>query len=1570
MSVTSANIHDLAAFVNGTVNRSGRLNTTGQTVANKANVVMPACVGAQYPSTPSIAALNELVAMWNANGAFVQTVHDDLVEANQYDGDGNATVSDAVVAQSLKDAGLEDGPALVDVDAIELYGQPPYSGFVDDPINLANGNLLLRDADVLLYGVASSLSIGRTYNSRDQRPGAFGPGWSSVVDVALAIEARRITFRAADGSGSVFQQREDGTWVGGDRRSHRLEVVADGFHVVEGWQRTWRFDADGTLTGFTAIAADVTVERTPETVRLTDATSGRWVAYHRDVATGLVVEAETSDGRRARHTYDPTGLLVRVERELGDVSYAYDERNLLAEVVDADGITTCRNTYDVDGRVLTQVEAHGRETSYEYRSDGVATVNANDGAPPNVMVHDRRGRMTAMIDGLGNTMRMTYDDHDNVVQLVDRAGAATRFTHDERGNVLVRTDPDGFVEHTEWDDADRLVARTDRAGHTTRLHYEGDGRDAVRVDRPDGSQIRFAYEAATGLPTWVEDDDGVAVRLRWNRDGLLDVATDGFGNEVTFAYDAAGRAVGVDWPEGHANRATLDAAGRLLALRTADGERTFAYTAAGRMVGGRDEAGATWEVALDAAGDPAAVSDEQGLVLAMERDLVGHLTATVDADGGRSQFEYDPVGRQTAVIDPLGHRSEVFYDPEGRHLQVVDPTGRTVSRELDVMGRTTMVVAPGGDTYLCSYHPNGELASATDADGNEWTYEIDVLGRITSTTDPRGGVTSYRYTPGGRLAEVRSPLGRTVQRHYDANGRVNRIVEPDGVEVVYEYRRDGEVDRVLRDGVPTTFERDGAGNVSTIAGPLGSMTQAHEAGQPTAIGVGGSEPARFEFDPRGLLQKVIDPAGVVTEFTHDACGRLLAHTTGDSGATYDWDVAGRTRSVTDPYGLTTSVERDGRGQILRIANPDGTGTARTHGPRGLTDLISDLDGNPLLTIDRGPGGQITGASAGDSRITMARDILGRLVGLTTEVGTVRYRWDADGYLLGIDDEAHQLTYERAADGSTLGFEIDGTHLDLPEDAELERDDARRVAADEHGRRFTYDLAGRLASSTDGDATTAFEYDDLGRLSTEHTDRGVRTYHHGLAGELLSRTDEDGATTTFTYDLLGRRVGEAHPDGSGTTYRWDPFGRLVGTATVAADGTTTADHRIERDPLGRPMRIDGVPVLWDGGVNLGLHGIGDERYVRWAGQVRVATDPGSSWSRRVDGDAWGHDGRAGLRLGYRGELALDDLLLLGDRAYDTRNRTFLSRDPLPSRIGQVGFAATYCYAGNDPINLVDPSGREPLSDEAYNAWKEANTKGFIREGAEAVANDPWKYLAKAAIIVGSVAVMCLIPASAGVMTYVLVGAAVGGVSGGLDAVVEGRSPAEIRNAVIGGTLIGGATGPLAKIINPSTTGPVRDRLLKNLGINAAQNYPEALADETLKSYLPGGDGKIEWGDVAYGGTVATLTGGALDSLKRSTTTGPPTGPPPGPPPGPGGGGPNGGGPGPGPNGGSGTADPTSTPSMTLDQLRSVEGIGDVLSRRVLAVRNAGGGVPLTRDQLLAIDGIGPAKADAILAAGVN
>lgn len=1475
MTVISANPVDLQGFVDGSTSAVSSLSSRIEGLVAKANAVAGAC-SFSHPSTNSLVTARELLASWEANAQFVATVREELVAANNFDGDGVVSVAAANVDAALAAKGLDTPPGPIEAAALENFGEAPYSGFRDDPICMANGNFLLRDGDLAMYGVAASLAVVRAYNSRDASDGVFGTGWTSIVDVGLLVEDDRVTFRGPDGGGSVFRRAADGGgWLGGRRRGQDLVELERGWEVREGHDRTWRFDPDGACVGFGALAADVRIDRSPEQVRLTDATSGRWVEYVLDPELGRAVGSATSDGRAASYRYDDEGRLVAVARPDGAVSYVHDAGGFLAEVRDADGILVCANEFDRWGRVLSQVDNRGRTTSYEYRDDGVSVDVADDGGPPNVMVHDRRGRMTAMIDGVGNTMRLAYDDDDNVVQTVDRTGAVTRYAHDPRGNVIARTDPDGMRHTWEWDDHDRLVADTDRAGGTTTYHYEGIDREPSRVVFADGTELRITV-GPLGLPSEVVDADGVSIRLDWSRDGLLDAITDGLGNTIGFTYDPAGRTVAVDAPEGISAGVDVDAAGRVLALRDGDGVRTFERTLAGRLVGGRTVTGASWTAELDPAGDRAALSDADGTLVAYDRDTVGRVVAVAAPDGGRTRVEYDPLGRRVATIDPLGGRSEVDVDPEGRTVLRTDASGATWSRELDVLGRTTMSVAPDGATTLLSYHPNGELATHTDPSGRQWSYEVDAMGRVVAATDPRGRTTTYRYTPGGRLAEIRSPLGRVESREYDRAGRLRRVVEPDGTEVVIERRGDGAVERVVRDGTVTTFDYDASGRLAAVAGPWGSYGAERTAGVATSGTSRGSTPAVVERDERGLPRRVTDPAGVVTELTYDASGRPTSYATGDSAASFEWDLAGRLTTVTDAYGNSTTFERDPRGSIERVIRPDGTAIVRSFEPGGALAGAADQDGDVLMRVERDANGRIVGATAGESRLQIRRDELGRGTEVTTDAGTVRYTRDDDGYLTGLGDgSGHAVRIEWSADGRIEGFTLaDGRRVALPEPVDVDRDDSGAIVRDEDGRRFAYDGAGRLVAATVGSRTTRYGYDDRGLLATERTDDSVRTYRYGRAGELVRTVDPDGVETTYEYDSNGRRVAEHGSDGSRTTYSWDALGHLVGVRRVEADGTEVR-REIRRDPVGRPVAIDDVPVLWDSEATGNLLGIGDERYLWWGNRVRVVTDPEGRWERRITDDPWGDDGGSGVRLGYRGELAVDGLLLLGERAYDTRTRSFLSRDPMPPGLGELAVGGPYVYAWNDPVNLVDPTGRHPISDEDYAAIREQAAKGMFEKGWDAFTADPWKWVGKAAIAVGSIAVMTVATAALGPVGIIAAGAVVGALSAGLNARIDGKSWEDTgREALIGG--ITGAVGSsfgvgvsaaVTKFVPPSTMTSTGSRLFVNTVAGAAENYPSAAASEAIESFARGGDGKMDWDQAARSATIDTVIGVGKSELEH-------------------------------------------------------------------------------------------------------
>lgn len=1458
MSVTSANVNDLAAFINAHAGSAPALGETFSTVAKKFESVWNGSGGFEHveggghrPDCPSLKALGALLGTWNANAGFVNSVRNDLIAADRIDAFGNASVSDEAIRQSLVGAGLDKAPGIVTVDEIQWYGEAPYSGFRNDPISMATGNFLLREGDVRIFGTGSVLTVVRAYNALDPSGGCFGRGWTSLVEVALRVADAEVTFRGPDGGGVVFRQGDDGGWHGGRPRNLALDQRDDGWEVRQGHDRAYRFDPDGELVGLRNGAADVVAVRTADEVRFTERTTGRWVAYELDPSRGRAVGVATSDGQRARYDYDGAGQLVAVHRPSGRNTYEYDA-GLLATVTDADGVLVCRNTYDVHGRVITQLDRRGRETYYEYRPDGVAIDTASDGAATNAMVHDRRGRMTAMIDGLGHALRLTYDDDDRLVQVVDRSRHVTRYEYDERGNVVRQVDPDGAVLTTTWDALDRVLSLTDRAGSTTSLDYDGRRRAPVRVGFEDGTSVVLSYEAEGALPVEVTDADGVVVRLSWTADGLLESVADGIGGTIAFEYDGAGRTVAAIGQDGRRVEAELDRAGRIAAFLTADGRATFDHSPGGRLLGGTSVTDARWSTTLDAGADVRSLGDDLGLLAEVERDQIGRITAMGGPTGWRARFGYDPLGRVVTIEDGSGQETGLTFDADGRIRSITDAAGRTRSWEYDELGRPITEIFPSGATAHRTYHPGGQIASTTDADGRTWSNRLDPMGRASQLVDPAGNAATLSYTPGGRLAAVRTAGGRSVTFRYDAAGQVVGI---DGPAVGAQLERDvnGAVVEATVDGRSTRFSYDPMGRLASFDGPLGGFALDREFGEVIARRDVGRAPAVFERDARGRLAAATDPAGVTTAFERDGSGRTTRRSTGTSTRTSTWDRAGRLTAIADAYGRQVVLGYDAAGGLERVRRADGTELVFRPDVDGLLRSVDDGDGATLLAVERSPGGAATSARTTEGELTLRRDAAGRPVEVGTAAGTVRYGLDPDGFVLAFGDDGRQTRVVWDDADRPRAFEGGGTRVEIPADPVVERDAARRVTTDEDGRRYAYDEAGRLAQAIVGDATTTFGYDALGLLASERTPAGDRTYHYGLAGELVRQVFEDRREVAFEYDANGRRVTEASSDGGRVTYEWGPLGRLAAVVRTDADGVRST-QAIEHDPIGRPQRVAGVPILWDTAVTGRVFGIGDQRYAWWGGQVAELAEAGSGWGRRLADDAWGDDGGTGVRLGYRGELALDGLLFLGARVYDTRSRTFLSPDPLLPRPGELAQASPYGYAANDPVNLVDPSGGKPLSDEEFAASQKSQ---FL------------KYVAKAAVVVAAVAIT-VATAGAGAPVLIAVGVAVGAASAAALTAIDGGSLKDIARAAIIGGLVGGLGAGLGAGISSMasqsastlTSASLATRTVTNLGVETGIATVDATTQELLESYLPGGDGRFDLDEVL---SVDTLVSGAAGAV---------------------------------------------------------------------------------------------------------
>lgn len=1518
MSTSSADPENLRSFVQDTTNGRWSVDAARSSTARLSDRVVSASPYGGVSSS-ALASLASLLSNMGANEQFVRTVRDELIAADVA-GAGVVTIDDARIAASLARGRYGAAPPVVTIAASQLVGLPQTSGFVDDPVCAANGNFIHPEHDLSFPGTSASLNLHRFYNSvAATTVGAFGSGWSSVLDVRLSgVDTDTVSARLADGATIRFELGSgDGDnavseWSTTDRRDHRLIRSDRGWELRTGpvGERRWSFDADGVSTGWSVDTSEVAVERDSDgrIVRMIGRRSGRSVEVR--WSGSLVASVETDDGRRVDYRHDGDVLTSATSRS-GRIDYISDDHALLLEARDLDGVSQFVNVYDAIGRVVEQTSPFGRVTTYRYDATG-ATVITDERGVRQAMVHDERGNLTAVVDVDGSAMRLVYDHADRVVEVVSKSGATWAYEFDDStGDLIRRVDPDGSSMSWTWDDAGRKLTETARTGAVTRFEYDGDHRSPSRVIGPDGSSAAASFDDA-GRIIEVTDPDGVVTRFEWDRDGQLVATTDAVGATTSFEYDEGGLLTHLTDPAGAATVLHYDATGRIERAERGDAVSTYVHTPAGRITAGSEPGDVAWSATFGTHGAPETIADALGATVRWQYDTTGNVVAVTAPDGAVYSQEFDEVGRLVAMTDPDGATTRKRYDVEGRLVGFVDAEGGVMRRMLDVVGRTVASIAPDGAETTWTYHPNGEIASVTSPDGRTWYTEIDVFGRLVAVVDPAGGRAVNTYSPAGRILSRTSPAGRTERFEYDRAGRCVAIVGVDGIRRALTLDDRGLVTDIVVDdgsddlhaGADLTVTWDEQRRLTGYVTATGaSRIERDAAGRVTrsvdATGVSTS----YEWDRRGLLVAATDPAGGTTGYRYDERGRLIGQTApGDRTTTWSHDPSGRVAGFVDPAGVATDLIRNANGYVIGQRRGD-TGWDRRLDPVGREMQRTDLDGGVLGSYSYDPAGRLTAATTPDHD---------GLIGSGTFTG---FLWDENGHVSQVTDATGTSTIERDADGWVTAFTSqDGTRtvierdavgrivavrndttgdLELPPDTTGDadrtagRDAAGRLLIDAVGTVYRYDDAGRLAEIAPSDGVpTTFTYGSDGLVAAENGPSGERSFTYDLAGRVESIAIAGIGTTSITYDDAGRRATETHPDGSRTSYGWNALDRLTAIERTASDGATQR-ITIDVDALGRPQRINGRPVGYDpieGAPNL-------------LGDVGIVTVGAVSW--RSDDGAWGRnspDTPEGVHIA--------GLTLLGARTYDPVSRQFLSPDPLATVPGSNGAASAYTYAWHDPVNFVDPTGMRPVSLEEYDAIRKREEQGRLGQAWEAIKEDPWGTLAAVGVVALGVGLMFVpggqvigagiligagMSAASGLATGnfsprgVAVGGLIGGVAGGAGVAFSSAGASVAAGGAIGfggdvamqaasgqpidwqRALISGGVGMATAGIGASTS-VYTNTALRSATVGAATDAGADLATQALT-----GDGHIDLASVAFSGLSGGGTSAVTHHLTNTSTT---------------------------------------------------------------------------------------------------
>ena len=1171
----------------------------------------------------------------NANdqeGKWATTIADEFAKA----GSENTvnTVSNAALQAALDNKSIKSSREDLKVPAPSVVGQPTSSGYANDPVNVATGNFIEEEIDIAFSNLASSCAVTRMYNSLavhgngDDLPplaGVFGPGWSSNLDTVLNFSDEGATWIMPDGRHLFFARAGEGFarvetdpyWLTRTGASEiattpmgrfiletcALSTEADLYIVSNNQGHQWFFTLTGAWLGSTGGEGT--------TLAVTRAADGlisslvhelnRSITF--DYVDGLVAVARTSAGERIEYAYAPAGStaaghLVSVTSGAGTRTYEHDDNALIHRVIAADGTVEVTNTYDESARIAHQHTEYGRDVRYLYLDGGVTEVADEDGSQANVWISDDSGRLTAIIDADGGRTSFGYDRFSNRIRVIDRDGSRTTRISDSRGRITRDVTPEGQDTRYAYDEYDRVTAVSISAFETDpkkRYAATQARRNAADAEADTGevtpiSTITYEYANAWDHnPSRVVDALGGVTELNWEG-GLLTSLTGPEGVSMTLNYDEFGNLTSFADQEGNTTSFTYTAAGHLAQVTTPLGLTTsFTHDAAGNITGRQDPDGSRWK---------------------FEYTAGRRLVAVIDPSGARTSYEYGPSGDMTAVIDPLGRRTERTFDENGNVATVTLPNGGVFSYVWDGLSRLIRTVDPAGGHWENTYDAASVLTKMTDPTGvrvrtqadrksgsvTSWDgtdgvrVKFDHLGRPVAREEIFSPTEAAQEAPKARAEKTDTPESTAELVVYDPAGNPVEILDAEGGLTRYEYNLASQLVRQISPaGRITAYTYNSCGR-------LDSVTEGAETAEAVTT--------RYSYDADGRLTERNLP-GMSEKITYDANSRVISVIGGSGGDVfYTYDACGRVRSIRDAAWGTRKFSYDAAGQVTEVTNGLG----------GVTRYTYDEAGNVTKVTD--PAGRIT---------TYEYDVLGNMVKTMDPAGAITlYEYDAAGRVLRVVDAAQKVhAWGYDSSGAACAYSVDGT-----EQLRVDRDNRTRsvtvtdyaasIPADDRDgslpwvSRYELDRLGRItavarswgesqsAASGSGAYELSYAYDADGYRTGFTSPYGALAYTRNAVGNISAITNTDtGEQSSLSYDAAGALI-RAQVADTVRSWTYDGHGAITGYTETAADADNSADVRVEiiRDEAGRIVGVDSAAGLityaYDGAGQLVSARRGNER----------------------------------------------------------------------------------------------------------------------------------------------------------------------------------------------------------------------------------------------------------------------------------------------------------------------------------------------------------------------------------------
>jgi RHS repeat-associated protein len=452
-----------------------------------------------------------------------------------------------------------------------------------------------------------------------------------------------------------------------------------------------------------------------------------------------------------------------------------------------------------------------------------------------------------------------------------------------------------------------------------------------------------------------------------------------------------------------------------------------------------------------------------------------------------------------SVADKNGNRIAMNVDASGKVQYVTDGAGRVYTISYNADGTVSQIMDPTGRNVTYQY-ANGQLAGVTDALNHTiYQYSYDASGYLTqirnaasnldqaitydhTSTDNKDKITSLTDKQGNTISYVYDNTNKSVTKT-DSIGRQTIEWFNDAYQIIKTQDEEGKI--------ATKTYADYSGNLSTSTDRNGNTTgyQIDANGNTTQLTNPDQSTKSYTYDAQNNRTSETDESGNRVFYVYDSSNNLVLKAQPLNGIDVYTEGCDTTSFAITSYVYYTDAESSQHGYLAKrllkqITDPNGNATTYTYDANGYPQTVSDPSGNVTHYTYNSVGWLLSQTTPKGYTTTYDYDKTGKLL-RTTDAGSgiLRNVYDVVGRII---QQISPNQYNPADDGLNLA-----TPNDTYANANV-------------GDRFAYDTHSNVISKTDPENNTT-------------------TYTYDLYSNILSSTQPNGGINSIAYDIMNRKA---------------------------------------------------------------------------------------------------------------------------------------------------------------------------------------------------------------------------------------------------------------------------------------------------------------------------------------------------------------------------------------------------------------------------------------------------------------